>query len=231
MFNQPLISCVMLTANRPQFTPCAVACFLNQQWPNKELVVYDTGKVPAAIANGPNVHVYRGLSAPIGTMRNCANALSKGRIIANWDDDDWYCPRRLEHQFETLATYDADIVGYRTVYFRQERKDESAKYWLYYGDIDPTGRNNYAMASSMMYKRVAWENRPFRPVMVAEELEFVANRKVIISDGHDPVRMIARHHAGSTSQQRYFSDDPGGSWRSVSQEISASCEILLNSTH
>jgi O-antigen biosynthesis protein len=226
LFNRPLISCVMLTADRPHLIQTAVRSFHSQTWQNKELIVYDTGRVPAVVERGPGVHIFRGPAATIGELRNRANDRSRGRLIAHWDDDDWSAAERLEEQFEILATHDADIVGYRTVYFRQDRgRTRGPKYWLYDGEPD------YAMGTTMFYRRTAWENRPFSKVMVSEELDFSCRRKIITSTGHNPIRMIARHHARSTVRKRRFIADPGSSWKTVSPIIAKTCESLINQSH
>ena len=40
---QPLISCLMVTANRADIARVAIECFSEQTWPNKELVIIDDG--------------------------------------------------------------------------------------------------------------------------------------------------------------------------------------------
>jgi glycosyltransferase involved in cell wall biosynthesis len=238
MMVEPLISCVMLTADRPHLIGTAVAAFHSQTWPNKELIVYDNGKVPVTIKPGNGVRVIRGAPATIGQLRNRANMNADGSVICHWDDDDWSSPQRVAEQFDLLNSLDAEIVGYRTVYFRVDRGERRPKYWLYYGEPD------WVMASTMMYRRTTWENYPFRPVNNCEENEFikpeypapgrpgpiVRSRRVIAADGHDPIRMIARHHAGCTSTKRTFPDSVptiGDSWHPVSASAANRCEELL----
>jgi len=40
----PLISCIMPTYNRRPFLPLALRCFLDQDYPNKELIIVDDGE-------------------------------------------------------------------------------------------------------------------------------------------------------------------------------------------
>ena len=42
--SQPLVSCVMPTADRRRFVPQAIGYFLAQDYPNRELVIVDDGK-------------------------------------------------------------------------------------------------------------------------------------------------------------------------------------------
>ena len=39
----------------------------------------------------------------LGAKLNLACDYARGEIIAHWDDDDWYAPRRLSTQVEALA--------------------------------------------------------------------------------------------------------------------------------
>src|SRR5581483_326842 len=48
-----------------------------------------------------------------GQKRNIAVAESDGELIAHWDDDDWYDPRRLEYQLAPLLSGVADMTAVR----------------------------------------------------------------------------------------------------------------------
>ena len=39
----------------------------------------------------------------LGALRNLAVEAARGGIVAQWDDDDWYAPARLEEQVRSLA--------------------------------------------------------------------------------------------------------------------------------
>lgn len=224
MIQKPLISAVMLTADRPHLIQTAINAFLAQTWVNKELIIYDSGKIPAVVAKVPGVvHIFRGPAANIGTLRNRANSRARGKMIAHWDDDDWSAPERMEEQFDLIATHDADIVGYRTLYFRQDHgPSKSPTFWLYDGEADdPT-------ETTMFYKRVTWENRGFPDIMISERYVFMDRRKVITAAGHKPIRMIARHHLLSTCKQGRFIPK-SDSWKSVPRAVALSCGALLKS--
>ncbi|MFO1284730.1 MAG: glycosyltransferase family 2 protein [Burkholderiales bacterium] len=48
--------------------------------------------------------------APLGALRNRAVALARGEVVAQWDDDDRYHPRRLAIQVEALERERADFA-------------------------------------------------------------------------------------------------------------------------
>lgn len=100
----------MVTANRMHLAQRAVKCFLDQDYPNKELIVVDDGTqdyapifkgIPAAdltyikIPNHPKNN--------LGKLRNLALDSAKGDFLAQWDDDDWYHPHRISTQSKALA--------------------------------------------------------------------------------------------------------------------------------
>lgn len=110
----PLISCIMPTCNRRSFLPLALRCFLDQDYPNKELIIIDDGedRIGDLTENLPGVH-YSALSSrlSIGAKRNLACAEARGEIIAHWDDDDWYAPDRLRYQVTPILAGQAEITG------------------------------------------------------------------------------------------------------------------------
>jgi len=111
----PRISCLMVTANRPQFCRRAVLCYNHQTYTNKELVVLDDGAVDLenVLADVPSRELtYVRLKADprnvLGRLRNLALEQAEGTYAAQWDDDDWYHPSRLERQVAALEDgYDA----------------------------------------------------------------------------------------------------------------------------
>ena len=40
---------------------------------------------------------------PLGALRNLALQSARGRYVAQWDDDDWYAPNRIEEQLKALV--------------------------------------------------------------------------------------------------------------------------------
>lgn len=109
------VSCVMVTLGRIPFCKRAIRCFANQSYPNKELVVIDDSGNNLSPLFSPlsseDVHYVRlspDSSYTLGELRNIGLEESSGRYIAQWDDDDWYHPERLNTQIEVLEKgYDA----------------------------------------------------------------------------------------------------------------------------
>jgi glycosyltransferase involved in cell wall biosynthesis len=111
----PLVSCVMITANRGQLVRRSVQCFSSQTYKNKELVVIDDGTEdlePILQELAPGQFKYLRLQKKdgqnLGFLRNVGLDEATGAYIAQWDDDDWYHPDRLSIQIAALESgYDA----------------------------------------------------------------------------------------------------------------------------
>lgn len=115
----PTISCLLVTANRLQLCRRAIRCYSNQTWPNKELVIIDDGQedlTPILTDIPESELVYLRLSPSegnlLGKLRNMALDAARGDYLAQWDDDDWYHPERLERQARILDSgFDACVLG------------------------------------------------------------------------------------------------------------------------
>lgn len=112
--DRPLVSCVMPTADRRAFLPLALASYLAQDFPSRELLVVDDGTRDASdLLQGISGvrHLRLSARASIGHKRNLACDAARGAVIVQWDDDDWYGPSRLRLQVEPILEGRADITG------------------------------------------------------------------------------------------------------------------------
>lgn len=126
MEEQPLISCICITRNRPLLLKRAIACFLSQTYMNKELVVLveENDKktlvavTPFLSAQIRLIKIKKSPELHLGGLRNKAIAAAVGTYICQWDDDDWYHPERLQYQFNLLVKsgYDACVLGYFLIF-------------------------------------------------------------------------------------------------------------------
>ena len=110
----PMVSCIMTTRDRGQFVLQSIRYFQRQNYPSRELLILDDGAQDLSSEMGSDeriryVRVPAGLT--IGSKRNRGCELARGRIIAQWDDDDWYAPNRLSAQAAPLIAGTAQISG------------------------------------------------------------------------------------------------------------------------
>jgi glycosyltransferase involved in cell wall biosynthesis len=109
----PLVSCIMPTYERRRYVPQALQSFLQQDYPNRELIIVDDGQdaIGDLVEGLPNVRYFHVARTSIGAKRNLACRHAAGEIIAHWDDDDWYSPDRLRYQAMPIIAGKADLTG------------------------------------------------------------------------------------------------------------------------
>jgi Glycosyl transferase family 2 len=106
----PLVSCLMVTKNRPVLAKIAVGCYRAQTWPNRELVILDESSdgVLATWIAGLNDRSIRHLpiaatAETLGALRNRSVAAARGAFVCQWDDDDLQHPARIELAMAAMA--------------------------------------------------------------------------------------------------------------------------------
>src|SRR5918911_3850294 len=127
----PIVSCLMPTNNRRPFVGQAIWYFLRQDYPHKELIVIDDGldAIADLIPADERVRYVRlKQHQTIGAKRNLACQMSRGALVAHWDDDDWMSPRRLSIQVAHLLKHDADVCGARELLYSRPSAGEA---WFY----------------------------------------------------------------------------------------------------
>lgn len=166
------VSCIMPTANRRKFIPSALQYFLNQDYPNKELIIIDDGSdsIEDLIPSHKNIsYFYSTTKETIGEKRNKACQKAAGSIILHWDDDDWYASNWLSYQVYTLLNSDADICGLNQVQFYSVSDN---KYWM---TKNMNSKNLWLSGATLAYWKTFWENHPFKNIQIGEDDDFVRN--------------------------------------------------------
>lgn len=99
-----LCSAVMITGKSKERLPLArqaVKCFIEQSYPERELVVINDGEESLGFYHPYNVyefHVARGKT--LGELRNLAFQYARGAWMLQWDDDDFYQPGLMSYMME-----------------------------------------------------------------------------------------------------------------------------------
>ena len=106
---ESLISCICCTYGRYDILRQAVACFLEQDYQNKELIVVNNHPVPLCIEH-PQIKVYNEAKyLTLGHCRTRSLELASGEFIKIWDDDDLYLPWALTQSMENLIKTDRKL--------------------------------------------------------------------------------------------------------------------------
>jgi glycosyltransferase involved in cell wall biosynthesis len=186
----------MPTANRQKFIPFAINYFLEQDYPNAELVIIDDGLESATllIPDHPNIRYF--YSRPLGTIgikRNYACEQAKGDIIIHWDDDDWYASDWISKQIEALSSSKADITGLNQVIFYSPAMN---KRWRY---EDKDIEQPWLCGATIAYRKSFWQAHPFIDIQIGEDYDFVRNTGAKIFALDYPNGFVAILHTGNTS--------------------------------
>jgi len=173
-----LVSCIMVTRDRPEFVLQSIRYFQRQDYPHRELIILDdgTGDLTGSTGNDDRI---RYIKLPnilsIGAKRNRACELARGSYIAHWDDDDWYASNRLSRQLAPLIDGSADITALRANIFFDLRR------WKFWQCTDTLHRRLFVEdvhGGTLVYKRACWEDfSRFPNISLAEDAVFL--RRVI----------------------------------------------------
>lgn len=141
-------------------------------------------------------------SLDIGQKRNFGCERAAGEIICHWDDDDYSAPGRIQDQISRLIESGNAVTGYRSMKFT-----DGTRWWLY------RGVPQYALGTSLCYRRSWWEQYKFPAKQVGEDNHFVeiaaAAGQMISVDAGD--LMYATIHGGNTSPRNLS----GSSWTQI----------------
>jgi len=197
-----LVSCIMPTANRRSFIHRAIELFIQQDYPNKELIILDNGQVPIEdiVLKDERIHYYYLESTePLGIKRNIAIEHAKGELIMHWDDDDWYASDWMTHQVHALLDSRADLVGINQVQFFSPTQN---KYWM---TRNMNSKKPWLTGASLIYRKSFWEQHPFKGLQIGEDDDFIRNNGASVF-AHDYFQgFMATLHPNNTSI-KFFED-------------------------
>lgn len=151
-----MISCIMPTADRLNCVPHAVNQFLAQTYPDKELIVLDSGNYNCErlVREHPSVKYVRTTAKWIGDLRNEAIRHTAGDVISHWDDDDLHHPSQLAYLMDFMTHNNADVVGINRPLFLDVRSHEM---WSHI-----KAEYGWVHGSTLMFTREIAERFPFQ---------------------------------------------------------------------
>jgi hypothetical protein len=136
----PVVSCVMVTANRPEQARLSVECYRRQSWQNRRLYILDTGTDDGLERwlqqiKDPSINfkrISRG-AMTLGDIRNAAIQRTRGDYVCIWDDDDLHHPLRVEGQMTATAKSRTDgcMLSRLMIWwpFQSQLVVSDGKYW------------------------------------------------------------------------------------------------------
>ena len=197
--SEPLVSCIMPTCDRRRFVGRAIRYFLEQDYPNRELVVVDDGAdcVADLIPADPRIRYVRLPNRhTIGAKRNLACEQARGELVVHWDDDDWSAPSRLCYQVEMFASQDVDVSGLSALFFCDPTTDRAWRYEY------PADRRPWVADATFCYRRRFWEEAPFPDTSFGIDTSYLwQSPPKRVGALPDPSFYVALVHPGNTSRK------------------------------
>jgi glycosyltransferase involved in cell wall biosynthesis len=178
----PLVSVILTTRDRPSLVPVAIACYRQQTYANKELIVVDDGErfpVDASTVEAVGGRLLRiAPGMPLGAKLNCGVEAARGSLCQKMDDDDWYAPDFLAAMMAELMRHRRKVCTPAFAFLMPFLFFELARW-----EIRRSVSSNVPGAT-LLFFREDWAHRPFRAVRFDEDSWFVLDR---IRDGLTPV--------------------------------------------
>jgi glycosyltransferase involved in cell wall biosynthesis len=217
---EPLVSVILTTRDRPSFFETALACYRHQTYPNRELIVVDDGDrypVEAAQLEALGGRLMRAEpGTPLGTKLNLGCETARGAFCQKMDDDDWYAPLFVETLVEAL------LHGWRdacrpTIAFLTPFLFFDVARW----EIRQSVAGNVPGAS-FLFPRLDWREFPFRPLPGDEDVWFLMDQ---LRNGARPQRVRAPELFIAV-RHRSLARDRGHTWVNQSSGRSLEDDLL-----
>jgi glycosyltransferase involved in cell wall biosynthesis len=163
------------------------------------IIVADGEDVRDLIPNDERITlIHLAETRSIGEKRNFGCERADGEFICHWDDDDSSGPERLASQIETLCRDgNKAVAGFHSMRFTDGER------WYKY-----IGTQNYALGTSLCYRKDWWAVNRFQALQVGEDNHFVSSahaaRRLVTADAGD--LMYATIHKGNTSPRSFGSN-------------------------
>ena len=203
-FNQPVAEVVgrvsivtPTTASRARFHPQLWQCFLDQSWPDKELVVVETyHNEPSAffesIARVDSRLKYVAIKRPVGedltvgAKRNATILMASGQYIVNFDDDDLYANRYVESmvtQMQRRNLVALTLSGWHNFFEARGSAGYSEPKSWDPEDEDEMDEILYGYGFSYVHLRVMAMFYPYPNLAFAEDAPFMLKLREKMGDG------------------------------------------------
>jgi glycosyltransferase involved in cell wall biosynthesis len=166
----PLVSVILTTRDRPRLLRIALACYRQQTYPRRELIVVDDGdRFPAdaeaiRALGGRLVRVEPG--TPLGTKLNRGAAEARGRLCEKMDDDDWYGPGFLQTMVAALQASRTSVCRPTVAFLMPFLLFDIARWEV------RQSLANGVPAATLLFAREDWQEHPFRALSRDEDVWF-----------------------------------------------------------
>lgn len=202
--SDPLVSCLMVTRDRPELAARAIACFAAQRYSQRELVIVDDGdhdlrrEIEPYLALGLRIRYHRlrlAKRAVLGELRNESIDRARGEWCIQWDDDEWYHPDRISTQVAGAAGHVAVALRWTLMTVQSPR----------HGSLAFRADAGFATPGTVLHRRDAAR---YPSLSRGEDSQFLAElRRVgrVAVLGRDASHLFVRvFHGGNTWDESHF---------------------------
>lgn len=193
------VTAIMPTRGRREWAAQALRSFFSQSHSDKQIIIADDDDDPSfdPFPKDPDgldrINYLRiGHRRSIPLKRNLCCELASSDIIMHWDSDDWSARHRMADQAVRLENSGLAVGGYYSMLFWDHQSRLGYRY---------RGAANYAVGTSLAYRRDWWEGHRFpENIQLGEDNEFVriARNHGQIHSADSGALMVARIHADNS---------------------------------
>lgn len=197
MAENPLVSVVVPTHNRPAFLRKTIQSILDQTYPNLEIIIvsngmsHDNKNVVKEFKDPRLIYADQENSGGPASPRNNGIRLSNGKYIAFCDDDDLWMPDKIEKQVAVLE----ENTEYGLCYTKMLRFDETREW------SNPHEEGPATFESLLYVNTVPISSVCIRKSLVDEFGKFSESKKVGTSEDYE---FLLRH--AITTKFRFLDD-------------------------
>lgn len=202
----PLISCICITANRPEKLLKTILSFDQQSYPNKELVIsypkndQSTKDLITQTLKAADIRILeieRNEDESIGKARNNAINICNGEYICIWDDDDIYHYSRVADQHNFMQGegryFQSSIITQIILYDSMTHKAYQSF-------------QNYWTGSLMCKKQhiLKYPCQDTNQFECAPVIDYLASRELILQNKLNPSLYIYVYHGSNVIDYTHF---------------------------
>jgi len=119
--NQPLVTVIITTYNRPHYLPIAIQSVIDQTYKNIQLVVVndagqDVKDIIESFKNYPIKYINKEKNAGLGAARNTGLEYAEGKYVNFLDEDDFFYKFHIQTLVEDMEQNDWEIAYTEAVY-------------------------------------------------------------------------------------------------------------------
>lgn len=131
---EPKVSIILPVYNTAEYLPQCLDSILGQTLAEFELICVDDGSTDASpdilseySKRDGRISVYRQENQGAGVARNLGLSHARGKYLSFLDADDFFAPAMLEKTYARCEKTQADIVGFRSIFYNDRTGKEEGK--------------------------------------------------------------------------------------------------------